>query len=229
MSSFSIAQLQTGSTVTGVVIVIDVIRAFTTAAAAFAAGADRILCVEAVEQAIALRDRLPGSVLMGETEGVRPPEFELGNSPVEVAAASLDGAVVIQRTSNGTRGLAAAWSAESVVAAAATNVTATARWVGAHHGSAAVTALCTGDTAEDTACARHLGRLLAGGLPDPAELAAGVRAGAQEQMARWGDPDDAKHADFVDDVKVCSDVDRYDFAMVGRRSDSAIELRMVRE
>jgi 2-phosphosulfolactate phosphatase len=212
-----------------VVIVIDVIRAFTTAAAAFVAGAERILCVETLEQAAALRDRLPGAVLMGETEGRRPPGFDLGNSPVEVAAASLDGAVVVQRTSNGTRGLAAAWIADAVVAAAATNVTATARWVSRHHGMAAVTALCTGDTAEDISCAHHLGGLLAEGIADTAELAAGVRAGAQEHMALWRDPRAGKHDGFMEDVEVCSDVDRYDFAMVGRRSGLAIELRMVRD
>lgn len=45
------------ATATGTVVVIDVIRAFTTAAVAAESGAERIICVEDVD-AHALRDRL---------------------------------------------------------------------------------------------------------------------------------------------------------------------------
>ena len=41
--------------------VIDVLRAFTTAAFAFAAGVREIVLVGAVEEALALRERLPGA------------------------------------------------------------------------------------------------------------------------------------------------------------------------
>ena len=51
---------------TSTVVVIDVIRAFTTAAYAFAAGARDIVLVSAVAEAFALKKCAPGVLLMGE-------------------------------------------------------------------------------------------------------------------------------------------------------------------
>ena len=51
----------------GTVIIIDVFRAFTTAAIAFDRGADHIVLVAEIDEALALRDRAPsqGGVLGG--------------------------------------------------------------------------------------------------------------------------------------------------------------------
>jgi hypothetical protein len=70
---FSRYTLETCSAAAGAVVVIDVIRAFTTAAFAFGAGAGRILLVDTVEEALALRQRTPGARVMGEVGGRRPP------------------------------------------------------------------------------------------------------------------------------------------------------------
>jgi 2-phosphosulfolactate phosphatase len=53
------ATLDTCAQATGTVVVIDVLRAFTTAAYAFAAGAADITLVGATEEAFALRERNP--------------------------------------------------------------------------------------------------------------------------------------------------------------------------
>ena len=55
---------------TGAVVAIDVIRAFTTAAFAFAAGARDIVLVGTVEEAFAQRERFPGALAMGEVDGL---------------------------------------------------------------------------------------------------------------------------------------------------------------
>src|SRR5580700_1520416 len=73
----------------GAVAVIDVFRAFTTAAVALANGASAIVMVETVEEALALRDAGAGGMCMGEVGGRRPPGFDFGNSPAELAAAEL--------------------------------------------------------------------------------------------------------------------------------------------
>ena len=62
------ATLETCSSATGTVVVIDVWRSFTTAAFAFAAGARDIVPVGSVEEALALRGRFPGALLMGMGE-----------------------------------------------------------------------------------------------------------------------------------------------------------------
>src|SRR5579871_4406367 len=76
----------------GVVIVIDVIRAFSVAAYAFAGGAREMLLVRTVEEAFALRERFPNALLIGEVEGRLIPVFDLNNSPAAMSAADVRGA-----------------------------------------------------------------------------------------------------------------------------------------
>ena len=56
----------------GTVIIIDVFRAFTTAAIAFDRGADHIVLVAEVEEALQLHNNGVGHLLMGEVDGKRP-------------------------------------------------------------------------------------------------------------------------------------------------------------
>jgi 2-phosphosulfolactate phosphatase len=130
---------------TGTVVVIDVVRAFTTAAFAFAAGAREIVLTESVEEAFALRDRFRGAslagdrqadvLLMGEHGGMPIEGFDLGNSPAALvapalAASDLDlcGRRLIQRTSAGTRGVVCASAgADALLAASLVVGRATAR------------------------------------------------------------------------------------------------------
>src|ERR1700752_4273465 len=90
---------------TGSVAVIDVFRAFTTAAVALANGAARIIMVSTVEEALALRNNGTAQRCMGEVQGIAPKGFDLGNSPFEIAATDFKGQVVAQRTSAGTQGI----------------------------------------------------------------------------------------------------------------------------
>ncbi|MBM3943456.1 MAG: 2-phosphosulfolactate phosphatase, partial [SAR202 cluster bacterium] len=92
----------------GTVIVIDVFRAFTTAAIAFQRGAKEIVLVAEVAEALALRQRGIGDVLMGEEDGKRPAGFDYGNSPYEVSHAGVAGKTIVQSTRAGTVGVAAA-------------------------------------------------------------------------------------------------------------------------
>ena len=61
----------------GTVIIIDVFRAFTTAAIAFDRGADRIVLVAEVEEAMALSRGGVGDFTMGEVDGKRPDGIRL--------------------------------------------------------------------------------------------------------------------------------------------------------
>src|SRR5262245_8065009 len=56
----------------GTAIIIDVFRAFTTAAVAFDRGAERIVLVAEVEEALELRRRGVGHLCIGEVDGKRP-------------------------------------------------------------------------------------------------------------------------------------------------------------
>src|SRR5262245_65749319 len=85
-------------------VVIDVIRAFTTAAFAFDAGARDIALTGEVDEALALRARFPGALAMGEVGGLMIPGFDFGNSPADLAALDPRGRPMIQAHTAGTQG-----------------------------------------------------------------------------------------------------------------------------
>ncbi len=113
--------------VNGAVVVVDVIRAFTTAAYAFASGAAEIYLVGTVDEALAFKAAQPGSLAMGEERGLRPNGFDFPNSPAKVRAADLDGRTLVQRTSAGTQGVVRAVDASRLWAASLVVASATAR------------------------------------------------------------------------------------------------------
>src|SRR6188472_4314863 len=76
-------ELQPGETA----VVIDVIRATTTATTAVASGR-RCFAVPSAAAARQLADALPGALLAGEIGGLRPGGFALDNSPAAVAGRS---------------------------------------------------------------------------------------------------------------------------------------------
>lgn len=102
---FAYATNITCAIATGTVVVIDVLRAFTTAAFAFAAGASEILLVSTVAEALALRERFPASLVMGEVDGLPVAGFDFSNSPGDLVGRDFAGARFIQRTSAGTQGV----------------------------------------------------------------------------------------------------------------------------
>src|SRR4029077_20347120 len=80
----SIHSLLDGATMAiGTVAVIDVFRAFTTAAVALANGASRIVMGRSVEEALALREAGIVQICMGEVRGRAPDGLDFGNSPFE--------------------------------------------------------------------------------------------------------------------------------------------------
>jgi 2-phosphosulfolactate phosphatase len=85
------------------VVVVDTLRASSSIVALLDAGVPAILPAASVEAARELRVRLPDHILCGEVDGLPPPGFDYGNSPVEFASLPPDGRRAILATSNGTR------------------------------------------------------------------------------------------------------------------------------
>lgn len=84
------------------VVAIDVIRATTTAITAVAAGR-RCFPVPSVEAALLLRRQLPNALLAGELSGDLPQEFELNNSPAEIATREDFDRPLVLLSSSGTK------------------------------------------------------------------------------------------------------------------------------
>ncbi len=201
--------------VRGVVVAVDVLRAFTTAAYAFAAGASAIWLVATVREAIDLAQRIPGALTMGEEHGRRPPGFDFSNSPVVVSRADLEGCVLVQRTSAGTQGVIAATSAERLFAASLVCASATATAV-RRTGLGAPTYVITGqfpeglhDGEEDLLAAKLIERARCGRPLDGRATAEAVTRTSSARRILAMDEDDA----HPDDVAYATAVDRFDFAM----------------
>ena len=114
---------------TDTVIVIDVLRAFTTSAYAFAEGVSEIALVSSVEDAFNLRQRFPDALLLGEVDGYPVKGFDLGNSPSALFGVELSGKRLIQRTSAGTQGVIRSYKARNIFATGLCSLSATVRHV----------------------------------------------------------------------------------------------------
>jgi 2-phosphosulfolactate phosphatase len=223
------ADLETCHIAAGAVVVIDVIRAFTTAAYAFASGARDIVPVGTIEEALALRERFPGALAMGEMGGWRPEGFDFGNSPSTLIGRDLSGRRLIQRTGAGTQGCVRSLRAETMLACSLVCAGATARYL-RRLAPDSVTLVATGvfpdqDGDEDVACADYLEALLRGATLDPAPFARRVY---QAEVARLFT--DSQHPAFPSsDLDYCAAVDRFDFAMLVERRDGLLVMEAIRE
>jgi 2-phosphosulfolactate phosphatase len=212
--------LETCSTATHTVVVIDVIRAFTTAAFAFAAGARDIIPVETVEEALALREQFLGALVMGCGRDRFPPEgFDLGNSPAALVGLDLRGRRLIQYTPNGTRGIVRSTGAETLLASSFVCARATAQYI-VQRSPAQVTFVITGPEGEDQACAEYIAGLLGDDMSDATILLEDLRDTWQRRIradVATGGISKAIGAGFETDLDCCTSLDRFDFAMVVRR------------
>ncbi|MFJ6409940.1 2-phosphosulfolactate phosphatase [Streptomyces hydrogenans] len=142
--------------VPAVAVVVDVMRAYTVAAWAFARGAEKIVLAESTADALALTDRHPGWVAL--KDGPPAPGFDLVNSPGLLRSADLSGRTVVQKTTAGTVGALAVKHAPLVLCAGFVVAEATARVLRAG-GYGEVTFVVTGEDGradEDLACAEYI-------------------------------------------------------------------------
>jgi 2-phosphosulfolactate phosphatase len=157
----------------GTAVIIDVFRAFTTAAHAFDRGAKAILMVGDGDTALALKASGWADLCMGEAAGRKVAGFDFGNSPHAVSQVDLTGKVLAQKTSNGTRGLLAATGAEEIYTGAFVTAAATVRCIQAREPeTVAIVAMGAAErqTAEDEICALYHQALFQGLSPDRTAL-----------------------------------------------------------
>ena len=209
----------------GTVVILDVFRAFTTAAVAFSRGADRIVLVAEVEEALALRRRGVGDYCMGEVSGVRPDGFDFGNSPFELSQTEVTGKTLIQSTRAGTVGVASASKADQLYVASLVVASATAK-VLARDRPELVTIVAMGVAGrarsdEDEQCALYMRNLLLRRRPDPDAVRRLVLEGEESQ--KYGDatlphfhPMDLEIALRIDSIDLAMRVSREDGLLVAR-------------
>jgi 2-phosphosulfolactate phosphatase len=207
---------------TGHAVIVDVFRAFTTAAFCIAAGAREIVLVADHEQALALKRDDPSLFLTGEIDGRPIAGFDVGNSPSAIERLDLTGRRVIQRTSAGTQGVNAATRARGIALGSFVIAEATIRHLRRSGDEVTVVAMGQGATetaGEDEACARYIAARLTGGSTDAAASIASL----------WSD-EDPNWPDWFPrrDAELACEVDRFDFALPVAREDGLLVARPVR-
>lgn len=194
-------------------VVIDVFRAFSLAAYAFAKGARTIIPVAEIDAARALKALYPDALLIGERHARPLPGFDCGNSPTELSRLELRGRTLIHTTHAGTQGLTNASQADEVITGALVNAAAVVRYIQSRKPER-VTIVRMGQDArencdEDDLCAEILTRRLRGEHPDVTGVRERLRTAASAQ--KFFDPacDWAPEGDF----ELCTQVDIFDFVL----------------
>ena len=212
----------------GVVIVVDVLRAFTTTAFAFQRGAREVTLVATVEEAFAMRAANPDYLLMGEVNGLAIEGFDLPNSPTDIDALDLSGRSLVMRSTAGTQGVVRAHQASHLFVASLAVAAATAERVGALDPDI-VSFVETGVGAkgggeEDIACADYIAALL---RQDPLDVdETMVRVRNSRAAAKFRSKDDP---DFLaSDLEHALELDRFGFAMQVSSENDRLILRPTR-
>ncbi|MCX5215176.1 2-phosphosulfolactate phosphatase [Kitasatospora sp. NBC_00240] len=204
-----------------VAVVVDVMRAFTVAAWAFAQGAEKIVLAGSLDEALVLKARHPDWVAI--KDGPSAPGFDTVNSPGLLRSLDLGGRTVVQKTTAGTVGALAVREASLVLCAGFVVAEATAGLLRAR-GCDSVTFVVTGEDGqadEDLACAQYIARRATGDGTDPAEFLR--RAG--ESRAAYELAQGVRQGVHPDDVALCLELDRFPFGMVATSEDSLMVLR----
>jgi 2-phosphosulfolactate phosphatase len=117
-------------------VVIDVLRATSSMVTALAHGAEAILPVGEINEALDFRRKNGRVLLAGERDGVRiespvpgDAAFDLGNSPREFRRDVVHGKTIVMTTTNGTRALRACARGHSVIAASFLNLSISSRYL----------------------------------------------------------------------------------------------------
>jgi 2-phosphosulfolactate phosphatase len=221
----------------GIVVVIDVLRAFTCSALMFRYGIRDLALVRSPDEALAFRAADPDYLVAGEVKGRRVEGFDIGNSPADIVTKGesyFNGRRVAARSSAGTQGvLAAAPRANQLILGSYLTAAATAAYIRdsarvhalVHGEDVAVTLLAMGfegvrPSIEDERCADYLEHLLTGTpydhlrtlwdcLHDP-EIAASLR-GEHDYRPR-------------EDVVLALQRDLFDFVMIGQPENGHVRV-----
>jgi 2-phosphosulfolactate phosphatase len=187
-----------------VAVVIDVLRATTTATQALASGYRRVLCVDSLERA--LRMRAARRVLAGEQNGKMPPGFDLGNSPRDVIDDPAE-ELVLATTNGAPTIVEASRQAPVVLLACLLNLEA----VRSQLGDTDVQIVCSGThgaiALEDVYVAGRLCAGLAGERTDAAlaaEAVARAHPSAYDVLAASSNAQELVAAGLGDDIEFCA-------------------------
>jgi 2-phosphosulfolactate phosphatase len=198
---------------TGLTVIIDVFRAFSTTCYAFNKGAIKIIPVGNIENAYRLKSDNPEFLLMGERNEMKPHGFDYGNSPSQLLHAKLKDKTIVHTTSSGTQGIEAAVYADEVITGSFVNAGAIVNYIRVKD-TEDVSLVCMGfaceyPTDEDTLCAEYIRNELKGLPNDFNRMKEIIRKGSGKRFFETEKQEWAPKEDF----DLCLDLNRFNFVL----------------
>ena len=198
---------------TGLTVIIDVFRAFTTAGYFFSGGAKTVMPVAGLQRAVKLKEDNPSYLLAAERCGEIVAGADLGNSPAETINAELAGRTIIFSTSAGTRGFEMGDKSDELLADSFSNANAVIRYIQLR-APTTVSLVCMGHrdlrpSDEDTLCASYIKNGLAGIYSSQQQIRDRLRASPDAAKFFNSDYTWAIEQDFL----LCTELDKFDFVM----------------
>jgi 2-phosphosulfolactate phosphatase len=212
----------------GLVVIIDVFRAFSCQPLFFHFGAHRVLLEADTERALFLKSKIPGAIMVGEIDEIPIEGAELGNSPSHIIRRGkpyFNGRTVIHRTTAGVAGVKLALErSEEVVLGSFVMASAICNYIQLKNPSL-VTLVAMGERGkeeapEDEACADYLEHLISGRPFDQVDsLSRIVFQPTAQKFIR-------KEKSYLpsEDPIFCLQKDLFDFVLTAHRSGSEIEV-----
>lgn len=223
-----ILQLIEGAKVaTGLTVIIDVFRAFSTACYAVEKGAEKIIPVGNIEKAYLLKEKNPDFLLMGERNEMKPHGFDFGNSPSQLLPANLTGKTIVHTTSSGTQGIEAAAHVPEMITGSFVNAGAIVNYIKTQNPEN-VSLVCMGyacefPTDEDTLCAEYIRNELKGLPNDFGKMTEIIRKGSGNRFFEAEKQEWAPKEDF----ELCLDLNRFDFVLKVEQQDMQKYLKKI--
>lgn len=197
----------------GLAVIIDVFRAFTTAAYVMANGAERIIPVGSLEEAFCLKREHPDWVLIGERGGKRVEGFDYGNSPYEASLADFSGRTVIQTTGAGTQGVVRAIGADAILLGSFVMAEAIVKFIQKTEPEVvslvAMGSVGVESSEEDESCATYIEGRLRGEMPDFEEMKRRIKA--SPSGSKFFDPSQPQFRE--EDFRLALELNRFDFVL----------------
>ena len=212
----------------GLVVIIDVFRAFSVECYAVDAGAAKIIATGGINEAFELKKQYRQAVLAGERDERKIEGFDFGNSPTEIIKANLTGKIFIHTTTAGTNGLVHARNADTVLTGSFVNAAAVAKYI-KNANPDLVTLVAMGYRArvsaeEDLLCAEYIKSLIKGTDSDIKTKLPDLRFTSGQRFFLYGNIDHSPPTDFF----LCTTTDKFNFVLRARvRTDQNIDLERI--
>jgi 2-phosphosulfolactate phosphatase len=212
---------------TGLAVIIDVFRAFSTVCYAIDQGAGPVYPVGSIEDAFSLKMKFPDALLVGERNEQKPEGFDFGNSPSHILEAVVKGKTIVHTTSSGTQGIVNARNADQIITGSFVNAGAIVRYI-RKSDPQNISLVCMGyacqyPTDEDTFCAEYIRNELLG-LPSHWEtMAEVIRHGTG---ARFFEPESQAWAPSSD-YDLCLRRNTFDFVLKAERENGIFVLKKI--